>query len=63
MSLSDNTDNYNRIPEMTPNEKAAWELYCKETAGGLDVRDFWHELPVKVQLLYLDKVAAEKANR
>jgi len=42
---------------MSPEEQKAWELYCKETAGDMDVRDFWWELPVKVQLFYLDRVA------
>lgn len=42
---------------MTRDEALAWELYCDETAGGMDVRDFWHELPQRVQSLYIDKIA------
>jgi hypothetical protein len=64
MSLSDSHDKqYNCDPPVSELERTAWELYCKETAGDMDVRDFWWELPVDVQLLYLDKIAAEKANR
>jgi hypothetical protein len=37
-------------------EQRAWELYCAETAGDMDVRDFWWELPAKVRMRYLDKV-------
>ena len=31
----------------------AWELYCEETAGDMDVRDSWEELPPSVQSCYL----------
>jgi len=56
-------DRFNCTP-MTPQETAAWELYCSETTG-VDVResDFWWALPVETQLDYLDRVAAMKANR
>lgn len=37
-------------------EQKAWELYCKETAGGMDVRDHWEELPQRVREHYLTKV-------
>ena len=33
----------------------AWKLYCEETAGSMDVRDFWEELNPKIQKIYLDK--------
>lgn len=33
----------------------AWKLYCDDTRGGMDVRDFWEELPMKVQTFYLNK--------
>lgn len=33
----------------------AWKLYCDETKGGVDVKDFWEELSPKVQQIYLDK--------
>jgi hypothetical protein len=36
-------------------QEIAWELYCNETAGSMDVRDFWEELPETVQQLYLQK--------
>lgn len=44
------------IKPLTPIEEKAWDLYCNDTAGGMDVRDFWHELPPAVQLFYLEKV-------
>lgn len=43
-------------PEMTIEEGRAWKLYCEETAGSMDVRDFWHELPSSLQMVYLSKV-------
>jgi len=45
---------------LTPEQEQAWQLYCKETAGDMDVRDFWHELPPHVQQIFLDKVARTK---
>lgn len=33
----------------------AWELYCKETAGSMDIRDFWYELTPRLQEVYLHK--------
>lgn len=33
----------------------AWEIYCRETARGMDVRDYWSQLPKSVQLTYLTK--------
>lgn len=41
---------------MTEKEERAWELYCTETAGSMDVRDFWWELSKRVQQMYLNKV-------
>lgn len=42
------------------NEKRrlAWELYCQETAGSMDVRDFWEELPPHVQKYYMSSAEA-----
>lgn len=40
-------------------KKQAWELYCKETGGGMDVKDFWEELSRPVQLIYINKVNDE----
>ena len=37
-------------------ELKAWETYCEETAGSMDVRDFWCELPAHVQRRYLRQV-------
>jgi len=37
-------------------EKKAWELYCKETAGDMDVKDFWSELRPDIQKIYINKV-------
>lgn len=42
---------------MTPQEQRAWELYCHETAGDMDVRDYWSDLPLKVRELYLRKAS------
>lgn len=47
-------------PPMSDHEKRAWELYCKETAGSADARDFWDDLPPKVRDLYLRKTMTEK---
>lgn len=41
---------------LTEIEEKAWKLYCKETAGGLCVADFWQELPQSIKLNYLEKV-------
>lgn len=38
----------------------AWEIYCFDPRGGMDVRDFWSELPEEVQELFLKK-ADERA--
>lgn len=43
---------------MSEQEQKAWTLYCKETAGGLDVRDFWSELSPEMQAHYLARVLA-----
>jgi hypothetical protein len=57
MSLSDNTyDEIRPVGWLNYREQAAWELYCEETAGDMDVRDFWWDLPAKVRELYLDKI-------
>lgn len=37
-------------------EEQAWLLYCEDTAGGMDVKDHWDELPYDVQELYLSRV-------
>jgi len=42
---------------MTRREQQAWRLYCDETAGSMDVRDYWHELSPKIQEMFLAKVA------
>ena len=34
----------------------AWNLYCEETSGGMDVRDSWSQLSDNVKMLYLNKV-------
>ena len=33
----------------------AWSLYCEDTSGDMDVRDFWDELPSHVQAHYITK--------
>jgi hypothetical protein len=37
-------------------EEKAWSLYCEETAGDMEVRDNWAELPKRVQEHYLNRV-------
>lgn len=46
---------------MTAHEERAWQLYCRETAGSMDVKDFWSELSPSVQRIFLDKSAARHA--
>lgn len=41
---------------MNTSEKKAWELYCKETAGSMDVRDHWEELSAHMQRHYKRRV-------
>ena len=38
----------------------AWEIYCFETRGSMDVKDFWSELPEYVKEIFLYK-ADERA--
>ena len=42
---------------MTPLEQAAWERYCDDTAGDMDVRDFWDELSPEMKAHWLEKVS------
>ncbi len=44
---------------LTELEQAAWELYCDDTAGGMDVKDFWWKLSVEVRVEYLHKARVE----
>lgn len=44
--------------QLAPEERA-WRIYCAETSGGLDVRDFWEELPPQVQKIYLEKAVKQ----
>ena len=39
-------------------EDRAWLLYCEDTAGDMDVRDDWNQLPSRVQEMYIKKAAA-----
>lgn len=41
---------------MSDLETEAWQLYCKETAGSMYIRDFWEELSPNVQKMFLDRV-------
>lgn len=41
--------------KMDAKEEKAWQIYCQETAGDMDVKDNWFELSDKVRLKYLDK--------
>lgn len=52
--------NYKKEKELTKDERAAWKLYCKETAGDMDVRDSWEELPEYIQRIYLDRIFARR---
>lgn len=33
----------------------AWELYCRETRGSLDWRDYWVQLSPEAQQHYLER--------
>jgi hypothetical protein len=48
---------YRQAKKLTPLERAAWECYCQDTAGDMDVRDYWEQLPRRVQEIYLAKVS------
>jgi hypothetical protein len=39
----------------------AWEIYCRETAGSMNVQDFWEQLSTHVKAIYLRK-ADDTAN-
>ena len=56
MSLCERDDDYRTFRELTPAEEAAWRLYCDETKGSMDVRDFWDDLSPRVKAHYLNKV-------
>jgi hypothetical protein len=47
------------VKKLSPLEEKAWNLYCKETAGDMDVRDFWEELPLRVKRIYLEKASGK----
>ena len=40
---------------MSALDDIAWHLYCKETAGDLDVRDSFEQLPENVKEIYREK--------
>jgi hypothetical protein len=40
-------------PTITAREQMAWDYYCYDTRGDMDVRDFWWELPAKTQEYYM----------
>lgn len=61
MSLGSGVTPFKTI--MDYKEECAWNLYCEETAGSMDVRDFWWELPKDVQQIYLDKVELNWINQ
>lgn len=44
---------------MTELEVRAWERYCSDTAGDIDVRDFWCELSPAMQAHWINKVTYE----
>lgn len=48
---------------MTKLEELAWDIYCKETAGSMDARDFWEELPERVQRMFIEKALAQAAKK
>lgn len=51
------SDEYAPTKKLSRMEATAWSLYCEETAGDMDVRDFWEELPKHVQQIYLDRAS------
>lgn len=44
---------------MTELETKAWERYCEDTAGSMDVKDFWEELSPTIRSHYMNIVANE----
>lgn len=48
-------DEYPVPTPLTEEEELAWSLYCSDTKNDFDVRDFWQELPARVQGFYLIK--------
>jgi len=43
-------------------EDLAWDLYCEDTAGDLDVRDYWEQLSVDTKTIYIQKVIQKERN-
>lgn len=58
--MGEGPEGYGMIEEYSPDIERAWQLYCKETAGGMDVRDFWHELSEEMQQYYLKRVSPKQ---
>ncbi len=59
MSLADGSayeQDYKPSRELTIDEERAWHLYCLDTAGDMDVRDYWDALSPRVKAHYLNKV-------
>ena len=48
---------------MSKLEQLAWEIYCEETAGSMDVRNFWEELPERVQRMFIEKALAQATKK
>lgn len=53
--LQIHADMVSSAPKLTQEEREAWEAYCKATAGGAHVADFWWELPKRVQEIFLER--------
>jgi len=43
-------------PPDTSETLKAWELYCEETKGDMDVRDSWFQLSPRMQRYYMSRV-------
>ena len=43
----------------TEEESKAWELYCEDTKGCFNTKDFWWELSAEVQQIYMERLAQE----
>lgn len=51
----DDYELYKPIPKISSLEEKAWSIYCYETRGDMDVRDFWWELSDYIKKQYISK--------
>ena len=51
-----NDDSYHTKKDYSPRVMAAWDLYCKRSAGAMSSRYFWHQLSDEDQKYYLSQI-------